>query len=337
MIRIAVDAMGGDNAPSCNVQGALLALEENNEIEVVLVGQEEAILKELEGKTYDTSRLSIVNATEVIETGEEPALSIRRKKDSSIVVALKMVKAKEVDAFVSCGSTGALLVGGQVVAGRVKGVRRGALAVLMPTMKGFSLLIDCGANVDARTENLQQFAVMGSIYMEKVMGIKNPTVGLVNIGVEDEKGNALCRETYPILKNMKNINFIGNAEARDLPYGIADVYVTEAFAGNIVLKLYEGTAKALIKQMKAALMETFRGKIGGLLIKPTMKKMMKRLDASEYGGAPILGLTGLIVKAHGNSTKKQMKTAILQCIDFKKNDVNTEIAAAIGAMANEEA
>ncbi len=337
MIRILVDAMGGDNAPSCNVQGALLALEESKEIEIVLVGQEEVILKELEGKTYDKERLTIVNATEVIETGEEPALSIRKKKDSSIVVAMKMLKAKDADAMVSCGSTGALLVGGQLVAGRIKGVRRGALAVLMPTMKGFSLLIDCGANVDARVENLTQFAVMGSIYMEKVVGIKNPTVGLVNIGVEEEKGNALCREAYPILQSMKNINFIGNAEARDLPYGVADVYVTEAFAGNIVLKLYEGSAKALVLQMKNALMETFRGKIGGLLIKPTMKKLMKRLDASEYGGAPILGLSGLIVKAHGNSTEKQMKNAILQCIDFKKNNVNAEIEAAIGEMANEEA
>ena len=329
MIRVAVDAMGGDNAPVSNVQGAIDALRENPDIEVILVGQEEVILRELEGKEYAASRLEIVNAREVIATGDIPVMAIQKNPDSSMVVGLRMLKEGKADAFVSAGSTGALLVGGQVIAGRLKGVKRAPLAVVMPTLNGQSVLIDCGANVDARPDMLIQFAVMGSLYAKYILGVENPSVGLVNIGTEADKGNALTRETYPLLAAETSIHFIGNAEARDLPYGVADVYVCEAFVGNVVLKMYEGTAKSLLKAIKSALKSSVSGAVGGLLIKPSLKSLVKTFDSSEDGGAPLLGLNGLVIKAHGNSTALQIKNAILQSIAFKENDLSGKITEAL--------
>ncbi len=238
-IKVAVDAMGGDNAPVEPIKAAVEAVNENPDIRVVLVGKEEVIQGELKKYTYDPQRIEITNASEVIETGEPPVNAIRKKKDSSIVVGMNMVKHGEADAIISSGSTGAVLVGGQLIVGRIRGIERPPLAPLIPTEKGVALLIDCGANVDARSSHLVQFAKMGSIYMENVVGIKNPRVGLVNIGAEEEKGNALVKETYPLLKECKDINFIGNVEARDIPAGVCDVIVCEAFVGNVILKLYE--------------------------------------------------------------------------------------------------
>ena len=238
LTRVAVDAMGGDNAPLEIVKGAVEAVNESNKIKVYLTGKKELIESELSKYTYDKERIEVVNATEVIETAEPPVMAIRKKKDSSIVVALNMVKEGTCDAFVSAGSSGAVLVGGQLIVGRIKGIERPPLAPLIPTEKGCSLLIDCGANVDARPSHLVQFAKMGSVYMESVMGVKNPRVAIVNIGAEEEKGNALVKETFPLLKNTPEINFIGSIEARDIPTGYADVIVCEAFAGNIILKLY---------------------------------------------------------------------------------------------------
>ncbi|MBO4412139.1 MAG: phosphate acyltransferase PlsX [Lachnospiraceae bacterium] len=328
MIRVAVDAMGGDLAPKSTVQGALLALKQSDEIEVLLVGRPEAIEAELSGAETDP-RLQIIPAEEVIETGEHPVMAIQKKKNSSMVVGLKLISEGKADAFVSAGSTGALLVGGQTVAGRLPGIKRSPLAVLIPTLKGKSVLLDCGANVDARPENLVQFAVMGALYAEHVLGIQNPSVGLVNIGTEEEKGNELTRATYPLLKECPGIRFTGNAEARDLAYGVADVYVCEAFTGNVILKMYEGVAKALLKQIKEALMSSVRGKIGGLLIKPSLSGLKKQFDSSEDGGAPMLGLKGLVVKAHGNSTEIQMKNAILQCVEFSRQNMKDKIQEAI--------
>jgi glycerol-3-phosphate acyltransferase PlsX len=325
LVKIVVDAMGGDNAPQSTVKGAVDALNKSQEISVFLVGQEDVINKELEQYTYPKERLTVVPASEVIEMAEPPVMAIRKKKDSSIVVGMKMVHNGEADAFVSAGSTGAVLVGGQLVVGRVKGVERPPLAPLIPTEKGFSLLIDCGANVDARPSHLVQFARMGSIYMENIMGVKNPRVGIVNIGAEEEKGNALVKETFPLLKECKDINFIGSVEARDISKGECDVIVCEAFVGNVILKLYEGVAGSLVRVIKKGMMETLRGKIGGALVKPSMKKVLKGFDTSENGGAPLLGLKGLVVKTHGSSKSQEITNSILQCIAFKKQDISKKI------------
>ena len=322
---VALDAMGGDNAPKEMIKGAVQALEKTDAVQVLLVGKEDVIRAELAQYTYDKARIEVVNATEVIETAEPPVNAIRRKKDSSIVVGMKLVKEGQADAFVSAGSSGAVLVGGQVIVGRIKGVERPPLAPLIPTEKGVSLLVDCGANVDARPSHLVQFAKMGSIYMEHVVGIKNPKVGIVNIGAEEEKGNALVKETFPLLKGEKNINFIGSVEAREIPHGQADVIVCEAFAGNIILKLFEGVGSVLISEIKKGMMGSLRSKIGALLVKPALKKALKSFDSSEYGGAPLLGLNGLVVKTHGSSTAKEICNTIIQCVTFKEQKINEKI------------
>lgn len=252
-------------------------------------------------------------------------MAIRKKKDSSIVKAMYMVKEGTCDALVSAGSSGAILVGGQVLVGRIRGIERPPLAPLIPTQKGVSLLVDCGANVDARPSHLVQFARMGSIYMEGVMGIKNPRVAIVNIGAEEEKGNALVKETFPLLKECKDINFIGSIEARDIPAGYADVVVCEAFVGNVILKMYEGVAGAMLKKVKEGLMSSLCSKIGALLIKPALKKTLKSFSTDEYGGAPLLGLNGLVVKTHGSSKAIEVKNSILQCITFKEQGINEKI------------
>lgn len=324
-VNVAVDAMGGDNAPAEIVKGAVDALGEDSRVKVFLLGRENVIKEELKKYTYDASRMEIVHAQEVIETAEPPVMAIRRKKDSSIVKGMNLVKDGTCDAFVSAGSTGAVLVGGQIIVGRIKGVERPPLAPLIPTEKGVSLLIDCGANVDARPSHLVQFAQMGSIYMENVMGIKNPTVGIVNNGAEEEKGNALVKETFPLLKECRDINFIGSVEARDIPAGFCDVVVCEAFVGNVVLKMYEGVAGALLRQVKAGMMTSLRSKLGALLVKPALKQTLKSFQTDQYGGAPLLGLKGLVVKSHGNSSAVEIKNSILQCIAFKEQKINEKI------------
>ena len=324
-VRVAVDAMGGDLAPTEVVKGAIEAAKENDLVKVFLVGQEDKINVELAKYEYDHERIEVVNATEVIEMAEAPVLAIRNKKDSSIVKAMYMVKHGEADAYVSAGSTGANLVGGQLIVGRIKGVERAPLAPFIPTEKGVSLLIDCGANVDARSSHLVQFAKMGSIYYESVMQKRNPTVALLSIGVEEDKGNALVKETYPLLKNCPDINFIGNIEARDVSSGVADVIVTEAFAGNIALKMYEGVAKTMFSTLKNGLLSSTRAKIGALLIKPALKETLKDFNIDKYGGAPMLGLNGLVVKTHGSSKAVEIKNSILQCVVFKEHNVNDKI------------
>ena len=302
IIKVVVDAMGGDNAPEAPIKGAVDAVNENEKINVVLVGRTDDIKSELAKYTYDKERITIVHAEDIIGFDEPPVM-----------------------AFVSAGSTGAILVGGQFVVGRIKGVERSPLAPLIPTAKGPALLIDCGANVDARASHLVQFAKMGSIYMERIVGIKNPRVAIVNIGAEEEKGNMLVKETYPLLKECKDINFVGSIEARDIPKGDADVIVCEAFVGNVILKLYEGLAATLLGKVKEGLMSSLRSKIGALLIKPALKSTLKQFDTSDQGGAPLLGLNGLVVKAHGSSTSVEITQAIRQCIQFNEEKINEKI------------
>lgn len=332
---IALDCMGGDNAPGEIVKGAVLAANENKDMLIKLVGREDDIKKELE-KYPSSDKLEIVDAKEVIETGEPPVAAIRKKKDSSLVKCMYMVKKGEADAMVSAGSTGANLVGGHVIIGRIKGVERPPLAPLIPTKTGFSLLIDCGANVDARPSHLLQFAKMGSVYMENVAGVKNPKVALVNIGAEEEKGNALVKETYPLLKEMEGINFIGNIEARDIPNGDADVIVCDAFVGNVILKLYEGVASVLIDKIKGSMMNSIKTKIGALLIKKDLKKTLKGFSLEEHGGAPLLGLNGLLVKTHGSSKAIEIKNSILQCITFNELDINNKFKEKLSLESKED-
>ena len=332
--RVTLDAMGGDNAPECNVLGAVDAVRDNDRLKVFLVGQKDKIDAVLEGKEYDTDRIEVVDAPEVIENAEPPVLAIRKKKESSIVKAMNLVKSGECDAYVSAGSTGATLVGGQVIIGRIKGVERAPLAPLIPTKDGVALLIDCGANVDARPSMLVQFAKMGTVYMRDIVGIENPRVGILNIGAEEDKGNALVKDTFPLLKACPDINFIGSIEARDIPAGYADIVVCDAFVGNVVLKLYEGVGGTLISKVKEGMMTSLRSKIGALLVKPALKQTLKSFDASEYGGAPMLGLNGLVVKTHGSSSPKEVRNTLIQCVAFKEQNISEKIKSVIDG-ANE--
>lgn len=325
MTVVALDAMGGDNAPSEIVKGAVDAINRSENIKVILTGDEKTIESELSKYSYDKEKLSIRHASEIIEMAEPPVNAIKKKKDSSMVVGMKLVHDGEADAFVTAGNSGAVLVGGQTVVGRIKGVKRAPLAPLIPTEKGVSLLIDCGANVDARPDHLLMFAKMGSVYMQDALGIKNPRVAIVNIGAEEEKGNALVKETFPILKECKDINFIGSIEARDIPTGYADVIVCEAFVGNVILKLYEGVSKTFLGIMKEALTSSLKAKIGAALALPSLKKKLKAFDATQYGGAPLLGLNGLVVKTHGSAKANEVTNSILQCVTFKEQNINEKI------------
>ena len=324
-IRVALDAMGGDYAPAAPVEGAVRAVKEFSDVKVILVGKEDVIKNELKKYTYPNDRIEIKNATEVIVTGEPPVRSIQEKKDSSLVVALKAVKAKEADALVTSGNTGSVLVGGQTIVRREKGVERSPIATAIPTEKGVALLVDAGANVDARPDHLVQFAIMGQAYAEKVLNIDKPKVGLLNIGAEEEKGNALTKEVYGLLSSRSDINFIGNVEGNEVSKGKADVIVADGFAGNLVLKMYEGVSSTLMKTVKEVFMTNAGTKIGALLIKNALKEKLKTFDVDQYGGAPLLGLTSLVVKSHGNSKAAAFKTAIGQCVSFIKADLNAII------------
>lgn len=325
--NIAIDAMGGDDAPSAVIGGCIEAIKDNTNLTLSLVGDEEAIKSELKHYDYDKERIKIIHASEVIGNEEAPVMAIRRKKDSSIVVGMNLVKSGEAFAFVSAGSTGALLAGGTFIIGRIKGIERPALAPLIPTKKGYTLLLDVGANADCKPDYLVQFAKMGYIYYQGVLGKKNPKVGIVNIGTEEGKGNVLVKEAYKLLDEEKdNINFIGNIEARDITDGEADILVCDGFTGNIILKNMEGIGKFMFSMIKSEIYSSFRYKLGGALLKPLFKKIYKKVDASEVGGAALLGVQGLVVKAHGNSDAKAITAAIQQAEKFIKNDINKLIS-----------
>ncbi len=324
-LKIALDAMGGDNAPGEIVKGAVTAVGRNADVKIILVGNEEQIKDCLKGQQYNQEQIDIIHTTEEITFHDAPVSAIRKKKDSSLVVALNQVKEGKADAVISAGSSGAILAGGLFIVGRGTGIERAPLGCLLPTSRGASMLIDCGANVDARPSQLLQFARMGSLYMKDVLNIPSPRVALVNIGTEEEKGNALSKEVYPMLKACGDINFTGNIESREIPAGAADVVVCDAFVGNVILKLYEGLAKTLMKEIKTGLMSSPVSKIGALMIKGSLKNVLKRFDATEYGGAPLLGLNGLVVKCHGNASYKEISNAIDQCVTFTRQGINHKI------------
>jgi len=328
-MRIAIDAMGGDNAPKAIIEGALQAIQEYD-IEVFLVGKKDEMNKYMENELINSSRLNIVDASEIILNDDSPVNAIRQKKDSSMVIGLKLVKEGQCDAFVSAGSTGAFLAGSLLKVGRIKGIDRPALSPIMPTIEGSCMIIDAGANVDCKPKNLEQFAIMGSIYMQKVNNIARPRVGILNIGTEEGKGNELTKQSYELLSKL-NINFIGNVEARDILTGVCDVCVCDGFAGNILLKSSEGAAATIFKLLKKEFTKNTKNKIGALLLKDGIKDFKKKFDYTEYGGAPFLGIDGIMIKAHGSSDANAFKNAIRQakvlfdnsCIEMIKEQITS--------------
>jgi len=313
---IAIDAMGCDLGPSVVVDGAIQASRAYPGVKLLLVGQEGLILPEL-AKSNDTANISVLPASEVITPDEVPTSAIRQKKDSSLVVGLKAVKEGQASGFVSAGSTGALLTGALRYLKRKEGIERPALGAAVPTRTGYTMLADSGANMDCKPSYLVQFGQLGAEYMEKALGIKNPKVGLINVGTEDEKGNALVKEAYALLAES-GLNFVGNVEAREIPAGVVDVAVCDGFVGNVVLKLMEGMAQSMMGIIKEELMSSALSKFGALLAKGAFRNVKKRFDYREVGGAPFLGLNSLVVKAHGSSDAFAMKNAIIKCIDFIK-------------------
>lgn len=324
---VAIDAMGGDNAPIEIVKGVVESLS-SNDMNFILLGKEDAINKELQSYTYDKNRINVVHTSEVIETHEQPTIAIKKKKDSSMVVGLKLIKEGTASAIISAGNTGALLTGATLTVGRIKGIERPALGTLLPNKKGFTFLIDSGANVDCKASYLVQFAKMGSVYMENVLGINNPKVGIINIGVEKEKGNALTKEAYELL-SQESLNFVGNIEARDMPEGVVDVIVCDGFVGNIVLKYTEGFAKSMFGIIKEELTSSTISKVGAMLSKKSFSNIKKRFDHSEIGGAPFLGLKGLVIKTHGSAKAADIKGAINQAYTFSSNNMIERIQSKI--------
>lgn len=333
-MKIYVDAMGGDNAPQAIVEGAVEAVQAYN-VGLTLVGDKEAILNSLKQYDYPIERIEILHADSVIGFDEEPVKAVRSKKDSSLVVALSAMRGKENAVLVSAGSTGAILAGGLVYLGRIKGIKRPALAVGLPKKGKVALLIDSGANADDHPEHLEQFGILGTAYCQGVMGYANPKVGLINIGSEAEKGSLLAKEAYQLLEENPAVNFIGNVEARDIPTTEADILVCDGFTGNVVLKLTEGLVSFVMHGIKDAVMGSVKGKIGGALIKNDLKAFKAQFDASEVGGAPFLGVKGGIIKAHGNSDAKAIKNAIKQAIDYTNGNVTGRIEKAL-ALVKEE-
>ncbi|PHV71110.1 phosphate--acyl-ACP acyltransferase [Sporanaerobium hydrogeniformans] len=315
MSRIAIDVMGGDNAPYEIIKGCVEA-SKNISSTLVLVGNEQIISEQLKGATYNKDKIEIIHAEEVITMEDAPVQAIRQKKQSSMVIGLKLLKDKQVDGFISAGSSGALLTGATLIVGRIRGVDRPALAPIIPTKTGYSLLIDSGANADVKPGYLVQFARMGSVYMKCCMGVEKPKVGLINIGVEEEKGNQLTKEAFKLLSEDTQIAFSGNIEARDIPSGKVDVLVCDGFVGNVVLKFMEGFGGWILSMLKAEFMRNFKTKFAALLLKKGIYTIKDKFSYSTKGGAPFLGVKGLVVKTHGSSKAQEIYSTIFQTEGF---------------------
>lgn len=323
---IVLDAMGGDNAPQAPVEGALMALEEDPRLSLILTGREPELVSLLEGRTYDTARLHIVHTEEVIENEEHsPAEAVRQKKNSSLTVAMRMVRQKEADGVVSAGNTGAVLSAGTLLIGRIRGVLRPALTLALPTGNPPVVVLDVGANMDSKSSYLVQFAHMSTIYYRNLYGVERPRVALLNVGVEEGKGNELVKEVYGLMKEDAFLYFVGNVEARDVMLGAADIVVCDAFAGNVLLKTLEGTAQFIMKTLKEEAYASTRTKLGAAMMKPALRNLKNRLDPSTIGGTPLLGVNGAVIKAHGNSNGQAIASAIRQCSKFIASGVNREI------------
>jgi len=331
---VVVDGMGGDFSPSAVVEGCVAAIKEYD-IDIVITGNEDLIREELLKYTYDCNRIKIVDASEVISTSEHPVMAIKRKKDSSLVKALNLVKSGDADAIISAGSTGAFLAGCTLIVGRIKGIDRPALAPIMPGKSGPFMIIDCGANAECKPHYLVQFGLMGKTYFENILKITNPSVGLVNIGTEEEKGNELSKAAHKLLKEA-NLNFVGNVEAREIPTGDTNILVCDGFTGNVILKLYEGAVANIFDILKTGIMSSFRTKVGGMLLKPVFKKFKKDFDYKEYGGAAFLGVNGICIKAHGSSDAKAFKNAIKQATIFNENNVVEKLKLEIEKLSQQE-
>lgn len=331
-MKIALDAMSGDNAPYETIKGAIEALTEEKYLSLVLVGKQEIIEKEISKYKIDRERIRIVDARETIEMTDDPVMAVKIKKDSSMNKTIELVKDGIVDASVSAGNTGALITASQLKLKRIKGILRPAIAAILPSKNGRVLLLDAGANSDCKPEFLNQFAIMGTKYMQILQGQKMPKVGLLNIGTEDGKGNQLTKDAYELLVSNKNINFVGNVESTEILNGEVDIVVTDGFTGNVALKTAEGISKFIITNLKEEIEKSFIYRFGALLLKPALKKLVKRMDSSEYGGAIFLGLNGISLKAHGNSDANGIKNAIkaaekfvnMRFIEELKNAVDVE-------------
>ncbi|MEE8031122.1 phosphate acyltransferase PlsX [Clostridioides difficile] len=323
-MKIVIDGMGGDNAPKSNVEGAVNAIKEY-QVDLIITGDKDLLEKEFSNYEFDRNKLEIVHTTEIIENEDKPVKAIRSKKDSSMVVALNLVKEGKADAIISAGNTGALLAGGLFVVGRIKGIDRPCLCSAIPNVKrGMTLIADCGANADCKPKNLVEFAAMSNIYSRKVLGLENPKVALENVGLEEGKGNDLVKRSYEEIKKL-DLNFIGNVEAREVINAYTDIIICDGFTGNILLKSAEGVALSVMSLIKETFMASTKSKIGALLIKDDLRKLKSFIDYSEYGGAPLLGLNGGVIKAHGSSDAKAIKNAINQGIKFSKGKVVEDI------------
>lgn len=321
---LAIDGMGGDNAPQAVVAGVVDAAPKIDG-QVWIYGPEDLLKKELDGYSYDQNKIRIIPCGEVITGEDNPIRAVRSKKDSSMVRAVMDVKEGKVDAFVCAGNTGALITSSSLLLGRIKGLHRPALTTPIPTDKGVAILLDVGANAECKSEYLQQFAVMGAFYAQKVCDIDRPKVGLVNIGTESGKGNDVAKKAYDLLSRQKDVNFTGNIEARRVPYGDADVIVTDGFTGNVILKMLEGTAEVLFGNVKQVFFRNLKGKLAALMVKNGMKELKQKMDYTEYGGAPVLGVDGIVVKAHGSSDKKAFSSALRQAAKFVSSGVMQDI------------
>lgn len=333
MIKILVDTLGGDRSPDANIEGAIRALKDNNDIEIILVGDENVIKEKLNEFGYNGERTSIVHAPDVISCNDVPTVAIRTKKESSMYKCFELLKTEEdVNAFVSTGSTGALLAGAVLKLGRIPGVKRPAYCPILPTMKeGFVAVCDSGANADCDSQYLSQFAVMGSLYMQKAFGVESPRVALLNVGVEEEKGDLLRKEVYPMLKENKEINFVGNMESRDLLSGDYDLVVCDGFSGNVLVKATEGACLEVMKLIKKTFLKSLKTKLGALFLKKDVKGIRHKMDYNNYGGAVLLGAKKTIVKGHGSSKSSAVYHCIMQAYRLEKNNLRGEMEKAFKA------